>query len=259
MQSTLAMPSNSSSEDENTSHTTKEHVMKKKRTSIFAFLKKKNGHRSHDPPREKHSSVCGSPECTEISSTSYMNASKDIMVTSVSIHEYDVLHSNLASTGCENCLNTVKAKVEDTQRGNCMFPQDDDDSIGIRASMASLMVDSLDDSKDKKKNVSFRLLSIREYDLVLGDNPSCGDGPPVSLGWHHKDDFVIDINDYELVRKPRRTMAQLRMSSDLRRQIIWDGKKKYNRDIRRLERRIYKDQRKRNSNKFFTPPIEVED
>lgn len=260
MQSTQTAPSNSSSQDEKVSHNTKDQGVKKKRTvqSIFSFLKKRNSHRSHDPPREKKDNGCESPECIGISSTSYMNASKDIMVTSVSIHEYDVLPNNHASTACDNCFNSVTSKVEDAQREDYMFPQHDDISDGVRSSMASLAIDCLDDNKNGTKHVSFKLLSIREYDLVLGDNPSCAEGPPLSLGWHHGDDFIIDINDYEHVRKPRRTMAELKMSSDLRRQIIWNEKKACNRDVRRLERRIYKDQRKRKSKRFFALPIEVE-
>jgi len=232
------------------------HSTKRAVQSIFSFLKKKNSHRAHHPLREmklsKQKEGCGgTPECHGPSSTSYLNDSKDIMVTSLSIHQYDVQRNDRVNQVCDNCIGGTLPGVEDADNHEY--------STSIRIMddcTASTSTTCENESKHKERHVSFTALSIREYDLILGDNPSCTEGPPLSLSWQHGDEFVLDINDYELVRKPRRTMAQLKMSSDLRREIAWKGDKTCNKDIRRLERRLYKDRRQRKTNKFFSPPID---
>eukprot|EP00563_Minutocellus_polymorphus_P003391 CAMPEP_0181037732 /NCGR_PEP_ID=MMETSP1070-20121207/9561_1 /TAXON_ID=265543 /ORGANISM="Minutocellus polymorphus, Strain NH13" /LENGTH=518 /DNA_ID=CAMNT_0023115473 /DNA_START=576 /DNA_END=2132 /DNA_ORIENTATION=- len=67
-----------------------------------------------------------------------------------------------------------------------------------------------------KRNVSFHKLEIREYSVVLGDNPSCSSGPPVQLAWdpHHSDELKID--DYEEHRPPRRARAEMMMNHNVR-------------------------------------------
>ena len=48
--------------------------------------------------------------------------------------------------------------------------------------------------KQSSRKVSFSNLQIREYDVNLGDNPSCRVGPPISLGWKYsqKQDVSLD-------------------------------------------------------------------
>jgi len=46
--------------------------------------------------------------------------------------------------------------------------------------------------------VSFDQVNIREYERILGDNPSCTSGPPLSIGWKFSPDpMVISVDDYE--------------------------------------------------------------
>ena len=52
-----------------------------------------------------------------------------------------------------------------------------------------------------KHNVRFDQVEFREYQVVLGDNPSVSAGPPISLGWtYDADTLVSDINLYEFQR-----------------------------------------------------------
>ncbi len=46
-------------------------------------------------------------------------------------------------------------------------------------------------------HVSFSTVKFREYNLVVGDNPSCSDCLPVSLGWDHGPEVSISIDDFE--------------------------------------------------------------
>lgn len=72
-----------------------------------------------------------------------------------------------------------------------------------------------------KKRVTFSSLQIRGYSQVLGDHPCCTNGPPISLGWKYmyQEDFH-DLAVYERRRPPRRTRRQLKMSCQVRRDIL---------------------------------------
>ena len=78
-------------------------------------------------------------------------------------------------------------------------------------------------STDMKPSVSFSNLQIREYDVMLGDNPSCSYGPPVSLGWDYHDAAVVPLEKYERARSnkfPRRKSGQLVLSYNVRKYLL---------------------------------------
>lgn len=52
----------------------------------------------------------------------------------------------------------------------------------------------------KARNVSFSEIHIREYDVCVGDNPSCSIGPPISLDWTYRNTTVISVDDHEANR-----------------------------------------------------------
>jgi hypothetical protein len=68
--------------------------------------------------------------------------------------------------------------------------------------------------------VSFSNLSIREYNVALGDHPSCSYGPPIALGWKYQDKDQVSLDDYEDCRNPRRSMNQLVLSYNIRKYLL---------------------------------------
>lgn len=49
-----------------------------------------------------------------------------------------------------------------------------------------------------KRSVSFAKVNIREYERVMGDNPSVTSGPPLSIGWRcTPEPITMTIDDYE--------------------------------------------------------------
>lgn len=55
-------------------------------------------------------------------------------------------------------------------------------------------------SRSLKGNVSFSNLSIREYNVEIGDNPSCSYGVPISLGWdyeEHHESLALSDDDWD--------------------------------------------------------------
>jgi len=59
--------------------------------------------------------------------------------------------------------------------------------------------------------VSFETVQIRQYDMELGDHPSCSIGAPVTLSWHYHDEQIHDIDIYECECGLRRRGNQQRL------------------------------------------------
>lgn len=75
----------------------------------------------------------------------------------------------------------------------------------LRSSMSSRTLhESLHRGKPASKKtrsqsvVAFDKVNIREYERILGDNPSCSSGPPLSIGWRFSPSpMQISVEDYE--------------------------------------------------------------
>mmetsp|Transcript_1718 Transcript_1718/g.2370 ORF Transcript_1718/g.2370 Transcript_1718/m.2370 type:complete len:223 (-) Transcript_1718:147-815(-) len=77
-----------------------------------------------------------------------------------------------------------------------------------------------DARRTTKKKVSFSNLEIREYSVVFGDHPSC-ENLPLSLGWGHSEDEIIDLNAWEHSRAGyRRHGYELKLSFFERKNIL---------------------------------------
>ena len=86
-------------------------------------------------------------------------------------------------------------------------------------------------------SVTFDFVEIREYERVVGDNPSCARGPPVAIGWIYQSGTVCPVDDYEtLLRGPRRTKREFHLTAEQRTQILVDEWECSEEDIRRARR-----------------------
>jgi len=74
--------------------------------------------------------------------------------------------------------------------------------------------------KEPKKKVHFAAILIRDYERVVGDNPSCTIGPPVGIGWKYGETRVIDIDRYEASRYPKRSTSRLILSREEREALL---------------------------------------
>jgi hypothetical protein len=74
------------------------------------------------------------------------------------------------------------------------------------------------------RQVSFTKLKIREYDMTLGDHPSARSGPPVQLDWDYKAENVVNLEDYERARQPRRNRRQMRLTYRDRERLLYKEK-----------------------------------
>jgi len=58
-------------------------------------------------------------------------------------------------------------------------------------------------------SVSFRSISIREYPMIVGDNPSVSSGPPLTIAWDFDELGTILLEEYENHRPTRRSADQM--------------------------------------------------
>lgn len=71
------------------------------------------------------------------------------------------------------------------------------------------------------RSISFAQVNIREYERVLGDNPSVTSGPPLSIGWRHAPDLIsMDLDDYEEGRGAHRSSSEYLVPRAVREQVL---------------------------------------
>lgn len=76
------------------------------------------------------------------------------------------------------------------------------------------------ESKDKDLRVRMHKVQIREYPIVLGNNPGVSRGPPLTIDWEHCTHEEFDFEEYESVRPPRRTQVEMYMPLMVREHIL---------------------------------------
>ena len=145
-------------------------------------------------------------------------------------------------------------KLSKIDNKNSNLMQSDDDDFYYLSTPNKL----LESDAKTQKVVSFKTLSIREYDLIIGDNPSCSVGLPITLGWNHTDDKIIDIDYYETNRKPRRKPSEFKLASDIRLELLCDTGINHRKQIHHIERKLYKERKPCKLDKFFAPATEIE-
>ena len=86
----------------------------------------------------------------------------------------------------------------------------------------SSSVHTLNESGKSSLSVSFHNVRIREYPMIVGDNPAVSSGVAVTLGWDplEQGSQVVEVDEYEDSRPDRRAMGQMRIPPHERREIL---------------------------------------
>ena len=103
---------------------------------------------------------------------------------------------------------------------SCMKVRSLDESLSLSYSETKKLTSSVSAptiEEDDNDGVSFCNVNIREYNIAVGDNPSCTYGVPITMGWDYNQ-TSIPLDDYES-EKPsgeRRTQKQMLLPSSVR-------------------------------------------
>lgn len=91
-----------------------------------------------------------------------------------------------------------------------MFPSDESNSSeGSNSSSSS-------------RSVSFSTIEVHDHCVVLGDHPFTSCGPSLELDWTTQSSSILDLEQYEANRDPRRSRLQLSLPESMRTDWLLD-------------------------------------
>jgi hypothetical protein len=109
-------------------------------------------------------------------------------------------------------------------------------------------------TSSKRRRVSFSIVSIRRYGMILGNNPACPCGPPVTLGWEYDELPQMNITEFESFRlRSRRFRTSHLILSHYRRLEILQSVGYTAEEIAAVEKEMAKIQRQRNVTRTCSP------
>lgn len=63
--------------------------------------------------------------------------------------------------------------------------------------------------KKEQRRLSFDTIEIIELPIILGDNPSVQDGPPLAVSWMPQFRVTVELETFEAIRPPRKKPCRL--------------------------------------------------
>ena len=134
-------------------------------------------------------------------------------------------------------IMTVRTMEESLSSDSCVDPKSKNFKLRRRKLMRKLgnglpengnspssTVSSIDcSSSGLTKSVTFSAVSIREFPLIPGDNPTAPRGPPLSFGWDFDVENSFDFYEYEAAKGTRRTPNELIIPPFVRIRLLLDN------------------------------------
>jgi hypothetical protein len=77
-----------------------------------------------------------------------------------------------------------------------------------------------EEGDNERRKVVFAKVEIREHAIIIGDNPGCCNGPPLSIDWPCEKNCMFDFEAYEANRPERRVRASMQMSKEIRIKLL---------------------------------------
>lgn len=102
------------------------------------------------------------------------------------------------------CIST-RPSLEPTSHG-CMKLRTQAESICRTFTSSDPCIN---DSSSLRPSVTFSAVEFHTHNLILGDNPSVSVGPPLGMSWKAVESKILDLEEYETSRPPRRDRRDL--------------------------------------------------
>lgn len=88
--------------------------------------------------------------------------------------------------------STLEIEFEDDTLADSELGNDDEET--------TMLADGILTNDRPRRQVSFDLVEIREYNVVLGVHPLASGGFPLELGWEYNESQQFSVDEYELER-----------------------------------------------------------
>jgi hypothetical protein len=108
-------------------------------------------------------------------------------------------------------------------------------------------------------SVSFHEINLRHYYQTIGDHPNTSCGPPIALDWHYEEAEPIHIDEYEEHRGSRRTLRQLMISNNTRKNLLIWTYGHSEEEVKKATKASNKASFQRGVTKYFLPISNVEE
>merc|ERR1719232_2180537 len=139
---------------------------------------------------------------------------KDMDNASKSILHIDQPVQNLSLSNASTAFLTELRELKNKSFVPSTF---DDDLHKALSNISATNISKVNANDQGGRVISFSTVVIREYPIIIGDNPSTRKGPPLSIAWNSISDVSVDIDNFEEIRGPnRRVEAKMYLFSDHR-------------------------------------------
>ncbi|KAL3785887.1 hypothetical protein HJC23_008775 [Cyclotella cryptica] len=100
--------------------------------------------------------------------------------------------------------------------------------------------------KQRTGSITFGQVSIREYERILGDNPSVTSGPPLSIGWRYAPQPIqIDVDTFEAGKGLPRSSSEYLVPKAVREKILREHAEASRRELAHAVRNINRQKQQR--------------
>uniref|UniRef100_A0A7S2Q2P1 Uncharacterized protein n=1 Tax=Skeletonema marinoi TaxID=267567 RepID=A0A7S2Q2P1_9STRA len=137
---------------------------------------------------------------------------QDFMIPHHSVHvrrlddeEEDAVTVTIAETAAEQPVNAAAAA---TTRRSCLRPE------------TKTSYYNRPKTEKSKRRIHFGDVFVRDYEMILGDNPCVTYGPPVTLDWDYVEFNPLPVDEYEFHHPPRRTIREMGMNYYRRKELL---------------------------------------
>ena len=200
--------------------------------------------RNHDPTVERATSVISKSSMFDVSHCEFDKV-RDFSDSAT-------IHSEL--TGLTGVFSSMPSNFEEDDDDDDDDDEDSaDDELAILAypkydpaESKFMMMQNQPKTKREKHRVKFGTVTVRDFQRILGDNPSCKAGAPLSIGWKVESVVLHPTPEaHDLARgRPIRNSANLILTRDERHNILL--KLGYSdREIAQAVRAVIKDKNRR--------------
>jgi hypothetical protein len=108
-----------------------------------------------------------------------------------------------------------RPSLEPASRG-CMKLRTQAESICRTFTSSSPCINESSSSSSLQPRVTFSAVEFHTHGLILGDNPSVSVGPPLAISWKAVESKILDLEEYETSRPPRRERRDLVVPRSIR-------------------------------------------